>query len=115
MDRLQHSQFPDLWQNTTNYRLNYGLPHDLEIDIDNPLLVILRNTGEHPQRPYGFGDTNLGLKWNFHKEAGGGRLPVLGVTFYTEFPTGRTTNHLGSCVIGDWADGIREQRFANRP
>jgi len=114
MDRLQHSQFPDLWQNTTNCRLNYGLPHDLEIDIDNPLLIILRNTGEHPQRPYGFGDTNLGLKWNFHKEADGSLMPALSATFYTEFPTGDTTNQLGSGVIDYWLNGIAEKRLGKR-
>src|SRR6266478_6940790 len=56
LDRLQHSQFPDRWQNTSNYRLNFGLPHDLEIDIDNPLLMILRDPVAHPPRARGFGD-----------------------------------------------------------
>jgi len=114
MDRLQHSQFPDLWQNTTNYRLNYGLPHDLEIDVDNPLLLILRHPTAHPQRPYGFGDTNLGLKWNFHKEADGSRVPAMSVTFYTEFPTGDTTNQLGSGVIDYYLNGIAEKRLSKR-
>jgi hypothetical protein len=111
LDRLQHSQFPDLWQNTSNYRLNYGLPHDLEIDIDNPLLLILRHPTAHPQRPYGVGDTNLGLKWNFHKEADDSRVPALSATFYTEFPTGDTTNQLGSGVIDYWLNGIAEKRL----
>jgi len=114
LDRLHHSQFPDRWQNTANYRLNYGLPHDLEIDVDNPLLVILRDAIAHPQRPHGFGDTNLGLKWNFHKEADGSRVPALAVTFYTEFPTGDTTNQLGSGVIDYYLNGIAEKRLSKR-
>jgi len=114
IDRLQHTQFPALWQNTTNYRLNYGLPHDLEIDIDNPLLLILRHPTAHPQRPHGFGDTNLGLKWNFHKEADGSRMPAFSATFYTEFPTGDTTNQLGSGVIDYWLNGIAEKRLSKR-
>jgi hypothetical protein len=32
VDALQSSQYPDLRQNTSNLKLNYGLPHSLELD-----------------------------------------------------------------------------------
>jgi hypothetical protein len=114
LDRLQHSQFPDRWQNTANYRLNYGLPHDLEIDVDNPLLLILRNPVANPDSARGFGDTNLGLKWNFHKEADDSRFPALSATFYTELPTGDTKTQLGSGVIDYYLNGIAEKRLSKR-
>jgi hypothetical protein len=40
-DALQH-QYPNLRQNTTSYKLNYGLPHNLELDVDFPYLAIYR-------------------------------------------------------------------------
>src|ERR1051326_1830411 len=42
LDVLQHPQFPNLRQNTANYKLNYGLPYRLELDVDTPYLAIMR-------------------------------------------------------------------------
>jgi hypothetical protein len=36
-DGLQSVQFPNLRQNTANFKLNYGLPYNLEVDLDAPL------------------------------------------------------------------------------
>ena len=41
-DALQQPQFPNLRQNTANYKLNYGLTHNLELDLDAPYLAIYR-------------------------------------------------------------------------
>ena len=35
-------QFPNVRQNTANGKLNYGLPHNLELDVDYPYLGIFR-------------------------------------------------------------------------
>ena len=66
-DGLQSAQFPDLRQNTANFKINYGLPHDLEFDLDFPYLAIYRASGS--QTSAGFGDTDMGVKWNFYKVA----------------------------------------------
>src|ERR1700749_260688 len=58
-DGLQSSQYPNLNQNTANFKLNYGLPHHLEFDVDVPYIRISRTTGSLPSA--GAGDTNLGL------------------------------------------------------
>src|SRR5579862_8928465 len=58
-DDLQAPQYPNLRQNTVNYKLNYGLPHNLEIDLDSPYLAILRDSVPGST---GAGDTNLGIK-----------------------------------------------------
>src|SRR6266478_613572 len=84
-DALQH-QYPNLRQNTTNYKLNYGLPHNLELDLDFPYLSIFRFL--ETENAAGAGDTNLGMKWNFHKEVPGSRIPALSASLYIEFPTG---------------------------
>jgi hypothetical protein len=98
-DLLQPALYPNLKQNTSNYRLNYGLPFNLEVDVDSPYLALFRAPGEHPRRPYGVGDTNVGVKWNFRKESAGSRLPAMSVTLYLEFPTGDTGQQLGSGLV----------------
>src|SRR6266568_2765847 len=84
-DALQHPQYPNLRQNTANYKLNYGLPYNLELDVDAPYLSIFRALGTPTST--GTGDLNLGVKWNFHKESQTSRLPALGASLYIEFPT----------------------------
>jgi hypothetical protein len=42
-DLLQHQQYPNVRQNTANYKLNYGLPKRLELDVDAPYLAIFRD------------------------------------------------------------------------
>lgn len=110
-DALQHPQFPNLRQNTANYKLNYGLPHGLEVDLDSPFLAIFRAT---PQTSAGIGDTNLGIKWNFHQEHDSSRLPALSASFYTEFPTGDTDEQLGSGLIDYWLNFIAQRHLSAR-
>src|SRR5215475_4358063 len=93
-DALQSSQFPDLRQNTANFKLNYGLPHNLELDVDAPYLSVSRATGVPSSR--GIGDTEVGVKWEFHKASNDSRLPSLGASLYFEFPTGDTRKQLSS-------------------
>ena len=85
---------PSQNQNTANYKLNYGLPHNLEIDVDSPYLSIYR-TGGNPAST-GVGDTNLGIKMNFRKESPDSRAPALAASFYIELPTGDVSQQLGS-------------------
>jgi len=111
-DRLQHSQYPDLRQNTANYKLNYGLPHNLEIDVDAPYLAITRALAVPGSS--GAGDFNLGIKWNFHKEAKDSRLPALGVSFYVEFPTGDTSQQLSSGLTDYWLNFIGQKSLSDK-
>jgi Putative MetA-pathway of phenol degradation len=112
-DALQHPQYPNLRQNTANYKLNYGLPHDLEIDVDAPYLGIFRAADAAPTA-LGVGDTNLGLKWNFQKETDNSRAPALGVSFYVEFPTGDSNNQLGSGLVDYWLNFIGQKHLTKK-
>src|SRR4051812_7532192 len=67
LDGLQSAQYPDVHQNTANFKVNYGLPQNLELDFDIPLLAIYRASSS--QNAYGNGDVDMGIKWNFHKAA----------------------------------------------
>lgn len=107
-DALQ-LQYPNLRQNTANFKLNYGLPCNLELDFDTPYLAIFRAVGT--SNSFGGGDANLGIKWQFHKESSDSRLPALGASLYFEFPTGDASQQLGSGLIDYWLNLIAQKSF----
>lgn len=96
--RLDGTAFPTLSQNALVYQLNYGLVDGLELGVDSPLLVLFNAAGTVPRRPAGNGDTNLTLKWNFHRESPDSPWPALTVSFAVETPTGDASSQLGSGV-----------------
>lgn len=110
-DALQHSQYPNLRQNTASYKLNYGLPYNLEIDIDAPYLAIFRDL---QQTAKGTGDTNLGVKWNFRQESPGSRAPAMSASLYIEFPTGDTAQQLGSGLTDYWLNFIAQKHLTEK-
>jgi hypothetical protein len=111
-DGLQSSQFPNLRQNTANFKLNYGLPYRLELDVDAPYLSIFRTVGV--QNSTGPGDVDLGVKWNFRSVSQTSRLPGLGVSLYIEFPTGNASQQLSSGLTDYWLNFIVQERLAAR-
>ena len=106
-DALHPLQYPNLRQNTANYKLNYGLPHNLELDVDAPYLSIFRVLGT--PNSIGAGDLNLGIKWNFHKESSDSKMPALGASLYIEFPTGDSRQQLGSGLTDYWLNLIAQK------
>lgn len=110
-DGLQSSQYPDLRQNTANFKLNYGLPHNLEWDVDAPYLSIYRAPGA--QSAGGIGDADLGLKWNFRKSSGP-FSPAFGTSLYIEFPTGDTHKQLSSGKRDYWLNFITQEPFTDK-
>ena len=113
-DFLQRPQFPNLRQNTASYKLNYGLPHKLELDIDTPYLAIFRDLAAPAASSHGVGDTNLGVKWNFHDESKGSRLPAMSVSLYFEFPTGDQSQQLGSGLTDYWLNFIWQKHLTEK-
>ena len=110
-DALQ-LQYPNLKQNTANFKLNYGLPHNLEVDVDSPYLSIYRSAGN--QSSNGVGDTNLGLKANFRRESPTSRAPALAASFYVELPTGDESQQLGSGLNDYWLNLIARKSLSRR-
>ena len=111
-DALQSSQYPNLNQNTANFKVNYGLPHSLEADFDVPYLSIYRTTDR--QTSAGFGDVNLGMKWRLHETAAGSHIPSVGASFYVEFPTGDVREELGSGLRDYWLNSIAQEALGKR-
>jgi len=112
IDALQSAQFPSLRQNTTNFKINAGLPHHLELDFDFPYISIDRASGS--QSPSGVGDVDMGIKWKFHQAQPGSRLPSLAATLYIEFPTGDPRKQLGSGVTDYWLNFILQKPFTDK-
>jgi hypothetical protein len=110
-DALQ-LQYPNLNQNTANFKLNYGLPHNLEVDVDSPYLSIYRSAGNQPSS--GVGDTNLGLKANFRKESPASRGPSLAASFYVELPTGDASQQLGSGLSDYWLNVMAQKSLSSK-
>jgi hypothetical protein len=111
-DGLQSAQFPDLRQNTANFKFNYGFPHGLEFDVDFPYLSIYRAPGS--QASLGFGDTDTGLKWNFYKSKRPLSAPDLSASFYVEFPTGDSSQELGSGLRDYWLNSIAQEPISDK-
>jgi hypothetical protein len=111
-DALQRPQYPSLRQNTANFKLNYGLPYNLELDVDTPYLAIFRALGT--QTSTGMGDADMGVKWNFHKASQASRLPALGVSVYIEFPTGDTRQQLGSGLTDYWLNFMAQEPLSSK-
>jgi hypothetical protein len=103
-DWLQTEQFPHLRQNTFNMKVNYGLAHGLELDLDAPVISIVNDAAVTPRVPFGLGDTNFGIKWNVREEHE--RAPALTAVFYVEVPTGDATTELGSGLLDTWLYGV---------
>jgi hypothetical protein len=111
-DGLQSSQYPNLRQNTTNFKVNMGMPHNLELDFDFPYLGIFRTaTSENSE---GLGDMDMGLKWKARKAGGPWRGPALATSLYIEFPTGNVKEQLGSGLRDYWLNTIAQEEFSDK-
>jgi hypothetical protein len=110
LDALQSAQYPDLRQNTFNWKLNAGLPAQLELDVDAPYLTIDRSTGV--ESSHGIGDTEFGLKWKYREASAGSHRPTLAASFYVEVPTGNSREELGSGLTDYWLNLIAEEALS---
>jgi Putative MetA-pathway of phenol degradation len=111
-DGLQSAQYPDLRQNTANFKVNYGLPHQLELDFDVPYLSIYRAPGS--ETAAGNGDSDMGIKWNFRKASRPRGLPAFSASLYIEFPTGDSHQELGSGLTDYWLNTIAQEPFSDK-
>lgn len=111
LDGLQHSQYPNRSQNTANFRLNRGLPFNLELDLDAPYLLITRDGAQNSS---GGGDTDMGIKWRFRNSSQVSHLPALASTFYIEFPTGSVSKQLGSGLTDYWLNFVAQEPVTDK-
>ena len=113
-DILQRSAYPSLRQNTTVFELDYGLLDGVEIGVDGPLIAISNSRVTSPKTPFGGGDLDFHIKYNFLKEREGSRLPALTVTLNVELPTGNAREQLGSGLTDYFLNGILQKSVTKK-
>jgi hypothetical protein len=113
-DLLQRSSYPSLRQNTTVFELDYGLLKNVEIGVDGPLIAISNSRITTPKTPFGFGDLDFHVKYNFLRERKGSRLPALTGTVSVELPTGNAREQLGSGLTDYFLNGILQKSVTKK-
>ena len=113
-DRLPPDVFPNLRQNTLVCKLAFGLPANIEVGADAPLLAIGRSPGNTPEISFGVGDTDFAFKWNFHKPPPESRAFSLTAEFNIEFPTGRAKEDLGSGLHDYVATFVAQKKLSDK-
>lgn len=114
-DVLQSSAYPNLRQNTANFKLSFGVLHNVEIGFDNQLLGIFNaQTSYLPRTAVGYGDLDLSLKWNFLKEQPKWWHPALAASLNIELPTGDDRRQLGSGIADYYLNFIAQKTVTEK-
>jgi len=106
VDALPLSSLPSVRQNTLTVKFSYGLFPNCEIGMDFPLLAIFNQDGAPVSTPFGLGDTDYSIKYNFRKEKPGSIWPAITASLNIEPPTGNARLQLGSGLIDYYLNGI---------
>jgi hypothetical protein len=90
-----HTQTADGWSGTAPHiEVNYGVITNVQLHLIAPLAY---NAPADDKARYGYGDTELGVKFRFIQETG--QMPQVGVFPLLQVPTGSESEGLGS---GHW-------------
>jgi len=88
----QQTETSDGWSGTApHFELNYGVVSNVQLHLIAPLAYNAPNNG---RSHYGYGDTELGVKYRFLQESD--RWPQAGIFPLLEIPTGNESDGLGS-------------------
>ena len=88
----QHAQTRDGWSGTAPHiELNYGVVTNVQLHLIAPLAY---NAPADDKTRYGYGDTELGVKFRFVQETD--HIPQVGIFPLLEVPTGKASEGLGS-------------------
>jgi hypothetical protein len=113
-DLLRNTSFPNLRQDTHTVKFSYGLFGNCEVGMDFPLLVIFNAASSGLGNPFGLGDTDYSIKYNFRKEKEGSRWPAMTASLNIEPPTGNSKLQLGSGLIDYYLNGIFQKTLTHK-
>jgi hypothetical protein len=105
-DVVPRSSFPALRQDTQTIKFSYGLFNNCEVGMDFPLIAILNARNSGLGTPFGIGDTDYSIKYNFRKETSGSKWPAITASLNIEPPTGNARLRLGSGLIDYYLNSI---------
>ncbi len=113
-DVLPNQSFPNLRQQTHTVKFSYGLFRNCEVGMDFPLLVIFNAASSRLGNPFGLGDTDYSIKYNFRKETEGSKWPAVTASLNIEPPTGNSKLQLGSGLIDYYLNGILQKTLSTK-
>jgi hypothetical protein len=105
-DFLPNSSEPNLRQDTQTIKFSFGLFRHCEVGMDFPLIVIYNSEASGLGNPFGLGDTDFSIKYNFHEEKPESKWPAFSASLNLEPPTGSAKLQLGSGLMDYYLNGI---------
>jgi hypothetical protein len=112
-DFLKGSDYPNLRQNTANFKVSFGVLKNVELGFDNQLLNISTERNPiYPDAAFGYGDLDLSVKWRISDEKPQSRRPSFGASLNIEVPTGDERKQLGSGVADYFLNFIVQKAIA---
>lgn len=111
-DFLRHSSYPSLRQDTQTIKFSVGAFRNCEIGMDFPLITIFNSARSGLISPFGLGDTDYSVKYNFRHEREGSRWPAIAASLNIEPPTGNAKLNLGSGLTDYYLNSIFQKRLS---
>ena len=113
-DVLPFSSRPNLAQDTQTIKFSFGGFRNCEIGMDFPLIVIHNESNSGLGTPFGLGDMDFSIKYNFHQEHEHSWLPAVSASLNIEPPTGDASRQLGSGLIDYYLNGIVQKTLTSK-
>src|SRR4051812_6085352 len=113
-DFLPKDSFPNLRQDTQTIKFSVGAFKNCEIGMDFPLISIFNQPGFGLGTPVGLGDMDFSIKYRFHEEKEGARMPAFTLSLNLEPPTGNTKKQLGSGLMDYYLNSILEKTLTKK-
>ena len=114
LDVLPRSAYPNLRQDTQTIKFSYSPFRNCEVGMDFPLITIWNASGSGLVNPFGLGDTDYSIKYNFLKEKEGSKWPAIATSLNIEPPTGNAKLQLGSGLMDYYLNSIIQKTLSPR-
>ncbi len=111
-DFLPNSSYPAERQDTQTIKFSYGLFTNCEVGMDFPLLAIFNSQASALGTPFGLGDTDFSVKYNFRKEKQGSLWPAITASLNIEPPTGNVKLKLGSGLTDYYLNSVFQKTLS---
>jgi hypothetical protein len=111
-DFLPSSSAPSLRQDTQTIKFSYGLFGNCEVGMDFPFIAIFNAQNSGLGTPFGLGDTDYSIKYNFRKEKPGSNWPAITASLNIEPPTGNAKLKLGSGLTDYYLNSIFQKALS---
>lgn len=111
-DVLPFSSRPSVHQDTQTIKFSYGAFKNCEVGMDFPLITIFNAQQSGLGNPFGLGDTDYSIKYNFHQEHADSKWPAISASLNIEPPTGDASKQLGSGLIDYYLNGIVQKTLS---